>query len=114
MGIPEASMAELKKQLYVSNLPWEVDSDGLRQIFQEYGTIEQCTIPTNRGQSRGFGYITFSSEDEAKAALGMDKASVGDGEKAREIGVQYARKREEQKAPAAKPKGQSREGQAKG
>merc|ERR1719506_2389825 len=107
-------MAQSSTQLFVSNLPWEVDSDGLKQIFQEYGTIEQCTVPVNRGQSRGFGYVTFSSAEEATAALGMDKASVGDGEKAREIGVSYAREKEEKGKPKPKPPGAKAEGSSGG
>ena len=77
-------------QLYVRNLPWEVDSAGLQEIFEGYGTITECTIPVLKGsdRSRGFGYVTFDRpEDAAKALEAMAGATVGDGESAREIGV---------------------------
>jgi len=93
--------AEASSQLYVRNLPWEVDSSGLQEIFEGYGTITECTIPVQKGsdRSRGFGYVTFArAEDAAKALEAMAGATVGDGESAREIGVALARPK-----PAAKP-----------
>merc|ERR1712195_5232 len=98
---PEKMSAEASSQLYVRNLPWEVDSSGLQEIFEGYGTITECTIPVQKGseRSRGFGYVTFArAEDAAKALEAMAGATVGDGESAREIGVALARPK-----PAAKP-----------
>merc|ERR1711865_1300225 len=97
----EKMSAEASSQLYVRNLPWEVDSSGLQEIFEGYGTITECTIPVQKGsdRSRGFGYVTFArAEDAAKALEAMAGATVGDGESAREIGVALARPK-----PAAKP-----------
>jgi len=100
-GHHEIEMAEPSSQLYVRNLPWEVDSAGLQEIFEGYGTITECTIPVLKGsdRSRGFGYVTFDRpEDAAKALEAMAGATVGDGESAREIGVVLARPK-----PATKP-----------
>merc|ERR1712086_1021422 len=99
--VTEKMSAEASSQLYVRNLPWEVDSSGLQEIFEGYGTITECTIPVQKGsdRSRGFGYVTFArAEDAAKALEAMAGATVGDGESAREIGVALARPK-----PAAKP-----------
>jgi len=88
--VTEKMSAEASSQLYVRNLPWEVDSSGLQEIFEGYGTITECTIPVQKGsdRSRGFGYVTFArAEDAAKALEAMAGATVGDGESAREIGV---------------------------
>merc|ERR1712086_1244919 len=99
--VTEKMSAEASSQLYVRNLPWEVDSSGLQEIFEGYGTITECTIPVQKGsdRSRGFGYVTFArAEDAAKALEAMAGATVGDGESAREIGVALARPNRQQLA----------------
>ncbi|KAG0058312.1 hypothetical protein BGZ92_007200, partial [Podila epicladia] len=39
--------------------------------FEEYGTVEDAVIIRDRdtGRSRGFGYVTYSSSEEAEAAI---------------------------------------------
>ena len=57
--------------LWVGNISFKVDQDQLSTAFQEYGTILGVRLPTDRetGSPKGFGYVTFSSTDEAKAAM---------------------------------------------
>jgi RNA recognition motif-containing protein len=45
--------------------------DDLSQLFAECGTVESVKIVTDRetGRSRGFGFVEFASDDEAKAAI---------------------------------------------
>lgn len=57
--------------LWVGNISFDVDQDRLSTAFEEYGTIQGVRLPTDRetGALKGFGYVQYSSTDEAEAAL---------------------------------------------
>ena len=57
--------------LFIGNLSFNANRDGLFNTFGEYGNVISCRIPTHPDtqQPKGFGYVQFSSVDEAKAAL---------------------------------------------
>ncbi|RAP33612.1 RNA-binding protein [Candidatus Marinamargulisbacteria bacterium SCGC AG-410-N11] len=59
------------KKLFVGGLSWDTKEDGLRTYFEEIGTVEDLIIITDRetGRSRGFGFVTMSTEEEAKTAI---------------------------------------------
>jgi nucleolin len=56
--------------LFVGNLPFSASEDALRDVFGEQGTILGIRLPTNPddGRPKGFGYVQFSSVDEARSA----------------------------------------------
>ncbi|EAZ63726.1 nuclear localization sequence binding protein, partial [Scheffersomyces stipitis CBS 6054] len=57
--------------LFIGNLSFNADRDNLFNIFGVHGTVISCRIPTHPDtqQPKGFGYVQFSSVDEAKAAM---------------------------------------------
>ncbi|KAG9446462.1 hypothetical protein H6P81_012590 [Aristolochia fimbriata] len=62
-------------RLYVGNLPWGVDDGRLEQAFSEYGKVVQARVVYDRetGRSRGFGFVTMSSQGELEDAIqGLD------------------------------------------
>jgi len=62
-------------RIYVGNLSWDTDEEGLREAFGGYGNITDLIVMCHKdtGRSRGFGYISFSSQEEMDAAIvGMD------------------------------------------
>ena len=66
-------------KLYVGGLSWNTDNDGLRQAFERFGDVEDVRVVTDRetGRSRGFGFVTFSSNEAAQAAISeMDGTSL--------------------------------------
>ena len=66
-------------KLYVGGLSWNTDNDGLRQAFERFGAVEDVRVITDRetGRSRGFGFVTFSSNEAAQAAISeMDGTSL--------------------------------------
>ncbi|KAJ7971065.1 putative Glycine-rich RNA-binding protein [Quillaja saponaria] len=68
------------------------DDTSLREAFAQYGEIMDAKVITDRetGRSKGFGFITFSSSEEASSAMqGMNGQDL-DG---RRIGVNYATER---------------------
>ncbi len=62
----------MSKRIYVGNLPFSTNEQGLRELFGEYGTVQGATIVTDResGRSRGFGFIEMTAgADDAISAL---------------------------------------------
>lgn len=59
------------KNIFVGNLSFGATEDAVRVLFEQFGTIERVSIITDRdtGQSRGFGFVEMSSNDEAHRAI---------------------------------------------
>jgi RNA recognition motif-containing protein len=81
-------------KLYVGNLPFSTTEDSLRDAFGQCGSVTDVMIALDRqtGRSRGFGFITFSSDAEAAAAIEQFHGKDMDG---RTIQVNEARPRED-------------------
>ncbi|KAL1563076.1 28 kDa ribonucleoprotein, chloroplastic-like [Salvia divinorum] len=58
-------------KVYVGNLPFDVDSERLGQLFQQAGVVENPEVIYDRitGKSRGFGFVTMSTLEEAEKAV---------------------------------------------
>jgi len=56
--------------LYVGNLPFDVDDAALAELFGQHGTVESAKVIMDpvAGRSRGFGFVQMSTEAEAQAA----------------------------------------------
>jgi RNA recognition motif-containing protein len=58
-------------KLLVRNLSRTTTEDELRELFQEYGKVQSCTLvmDAKTGNSKGFGFIEMPKPGEAKAAV---------------------------------------------
>ncbi len=58
-------------KLYVGNLPYNTSEDDLRSLFSTYGAVSSVAIITDRdtGRSKGFGFVEFGNDDEARNAI---------------------------------------------
>ncbi|WFD06039.1 hypothetical protein MVES1_001377 [Malassezia vespertilionis] len=58
-------------KVYVGNLSWNTADDGLAQAFSPYGQLTDYIVMKDRdtGRSRGFGFVTFMTQQEADAAI---------------------------------------------
>ena len=66
-------------KVYVGNLPFSVDDSVLRELFSSYGDIEEVTVIKDKfsGRSKGFGFVTFKEDEDAKKAISeMDEKEV--------------------------------------
>ena len=60
------------RRVYVGNLDYGTTDDTLQEIFSEFGDIEYCAHLSERedpSRKRGFGFITFSEQNSAEAAV---------------------------------------------
>src|SRR5215211_5015421 len=65
----------MNTRLYVGNLSFNTNAEGVRQAFQEFGTVSDVHLVSDRetGRSRGFAFVTMGTPEEAaKAIEGMD------------------------------------------
>lgn len=71
----EARKAERAKRMngmnvYIKNLADAVTDEVLRKEFGAFGTITSAKVMTSKdGKSRGFGFVCFSTQDEANNAI---------------------------------------------
>ena len=63
--------------IYVGNLPWSIDDEGLKNLFAEHGEVISAKVIRDRetNRSRGFGFVEMddnSSEDAISALNGHE------------------------------------------
>ncbi|HEY1871434.1 MAG TPA: RNA-binding protein [Chitinophagaceae bacterium] len=57
--------------MYVSNLSFNTDDQGLRELFEKFGKVNSAKVISDKetGRSRGFGFVEMDSDDEGHAAI---------------------------------------------
>ncbi len=83
----------MSKRLFVGGLAWATDDASLKQAFEAHGEVTDARVITDRdtGRSRGFGFVTFTTEEAAQAAMDAMNGSELDG---RTIRIDLARERQ--------------------
>lgn len=84
----------MASKLYVGGLPYSMGDDELSEAFGPHGTVVSATVIKDRdtGQSKGFGFVEMSSDEEAQAAIkALDNQELG----GRRIRVNEARPKED-------------------
>jgi RNA recognition motif-containing protein len=61
----------MSKQLFVGNLPFSVGWQELKDLFKDAGAIVRADVAMNGGRSKGFGTVSFQSEEDAAKAIEM-------------------------------------------
>jgi RNA recognition motif-containing protein len=69
----------MTNKLFVAGLPYSVDDQQLSEHFSSMGTVTSATVITDRntGRSKGFGFVEFGTEEEAKKAMELDGTDFG-------------------------------------
>ena len=80
-------------KIYVGNLSFNTNEDGLRAAFEAHGEVASATVVADRdtGRSRGFGFVEMSNDDQARAAINAMNGTELDG---RQLTVNEAKPRE--------------------
>jgi RNA recognition motif-containing protein len=75
----------MAKKLYVGNLSYNTTEDGLRNLFSGFGNVASSKIIFDRetGNSKGFGFIEMTTDEEASAAIAGTNGRELDGRQLR-------------------------------
>jgi cold-inducible RNA-binding protein len=86
--------SEAGVRIYVGNLSYSTNEEGLRTKFSEFGEVEEAKVISDydTGRSRGFGFVTMPNDEEANAAIEALNGTELDG---RTLKVNEARPRGE-------------------
>ena len=87
-------------RLYVGNLPYNISDDQLSDMFAKFGTPDSATVITDResGRSKGFGFVEFSNDEQAKQAMSLNGTEFG----GRSLTVNEARPKMENRGPRSR------------
>ncbi len=63
----------MAKKLYVGGLPYATTQDDLQNAFSQAGAVTSAIVIVDKmsGRSKGFGFVEFSSDDDAMKAIEM-------------------------------------------
>jgi RNA recognition motif-containing protein len=64
---------KMATKLYVGNLPYQTTNEDLQQAFSQAGQVVEAVVLMDKmtGRSRGFGFVTMSSQEEGEKAVEM-------------------------------------------
>jgi RNA recognition motif-containing protein len=57
--------------IYVGNLSFDAEREDLVDLFEQYGTVRQCTLPLDRetGRKRGFAFVELADAISEQKAI---------------------------------------------
>ncbi len=85
-------------RLFVGNVPFDLDVEGLADLFDAHGIVIQSQIPADpkTGKTIGYAFVTMATESHCKAAIAaLDGTKIKD----RKIEVRFADVKEKVKKP---------------
>ncbi|XP_057514284.1 glycine-rich RNA-binding protein 4, mitochondrial-like [Actinidia eriantha] len=92
--VPMASMLNAirsmsSSKLFIGGISYGTDDQSLRDAFSGFGDVVDAKVITDRetGRSRGFGFVSFASDESASSAM---SAMDGQPLNGRNIHVSYA------------------------
>lgn len=73
----------MAKKLYVGNLSYQTNDDGLRAAFEQAGPVSSASVVMDRmsGRSRGFGFVEMTNDEDAEKAIALWNGKELDGRK---------------------------------
>ncbi|CAK8675792.1 unnamed protein product [Clavelina lepadiformis] len=90
---------EQSRKLFLGGISLDTTDEGMREYFAKYGNITDCVVIRDQqsGRSKGFGFVTFETEEEADECM-KERPHTLDG---RTIDAKRAVSREESTKPGA-------------
>jgi RNA recognition motif-containing protein len=68
----------LSKKIYVGNIPFTVTETQVRELFEQYGTVDSLAWITDRdtGRFRGFAFVEMEDAAAVSAINGLNGQDV--------------------------------------
>ena len=84
----------MSNKLYVGNLSFNTTENELQDLFASAGTVQEVILIQDKatGRSKGFGFVTMATADDAKKAISQMNGKSIDG---RALTVNEARPKED-------------------
>ena len=84
----------MKNKLFVGGLAWATNDASLREACERFGQLEEVRVIMDRdtGRSKGFGFVTFTSDEAAAKCKAEMDGQILDG---RAVKIDYPRERED-------------------
>jgi RNA recognition motif-containing protein len=89
-------------KLFVGGLAWATTDVTLKEAFSKHGQVREARVVLDKetGRSRGFGFVTFATEEEAaRAKDAMNGAMIDD----RAVRVDFSQEKERTERPDRGP-----------
>lgn len=86
----------MAKRLFVGGLPWSITDQELSDLFAKHGEVASAKVITDKftGRSKGFGFVEFTDDAAADAAIkALNETEI----QGRKVVVNEARPLEERK-----------------
>jgi len=81
----------MTKKIYCGNLPFSATEAEIRTLFEQFGTVHEVNLITDRetGRPRGFGFIQMDDDNADEAISKLNGTELG----GRSLRVNVARER---------------------
>ncbi len=91
-------------RLYVGNLSRSTTQDEINALFTQAGVVTVTEVIKDRksGESKGFGFVTMSAQEEAEKAISMFNGYEFNG-KALKVSVAKAKEQQIAASPIVEP-----------
>ncbi|KAK9078966.1 hypothetical protein SSX86_000635 [Deinandra increscens subsp. villosa] len=66
-----ATIRCMSSKLFIGGLSYQTDEHSLKEAFSGFGDVTEARVITDRetGRSRGFGFVSYTSDDSASEAM---------------------------------------------
>jgi len=73
VGRDAQNAEEMANKLYIGNLPYSTTGEELQTMFSQAGAVSEAVVMMDKmtGRSRGFGFVTMASDEDAGKAIEM-------------------------------------------
>ena len=97
----------MSKKLYIGNISYRTNEEGLRELFSQVGPVDSVAVITDRetGRSKGFAFVEMATDEGAQQAIQRFNEYEFEG---RQLRVAEARPREDRPERPFTPRGGGR------
>ena len=70
-GLSDINLDSYRDKIFIGGLSWQSTKEAIEFNFSQYGNVTDVVLLTDKfiGNSRGFGFVTFATEDAVQIAL---------------------------------------------